>query len=184
MRPTILAAALMLTAAAPALAQTPAPAPAPAETPAANPADVASADAILAALYDVISGERDQPRDWNRFRGLFHPSARLIPIAVPAEGPARVAVLSPEDYIARSGPFLLQGFQEREIARRTETFGRLTHVFSTYEARRSLADAEPFMRGVNSIQLFDDGTRWWVLTVYWQPETPTIRLPDDDLPTP
>jgi hypothetical protein len=183
MRLTTLAAALLLSAASPALAQTP-PAPATASTPAPAPADVASADAILAALYDVISGDAGVPRDWNRFRSLFHPSARLMPIAIPATGPASVTALSPDDYIARAEPALMRGFHEHEIARRTETFGRMTHVFSTYDSRRAATDAEPFARGINSIQLFDDGTRWWILSVYWQGETPTIQLPAEYLPTP
>jgi hypothetical protein len=183
MRSTILAAALMLSVASPTLAQT-SPAPATAIAPAPSPADVASADAILAALYDVISGDAGVPRDWNRFRSLFHPSARLVPIGTPADAPANVAFLSPDDYIARAEPFLMRGFHERETARRTETFGHMTHVFSTYDSRRAATDTEPFARGINSIQLFDDGTRWWILSVYWQGETPAIQLPPEYLPTP
>ena len=33
--------------------------------------DTTSPDAIIAALYDVISGPAGQARDWDRFRGLF-----------------------------------------------------------------------------------------------------------------
>ena len=49
----------------------------PAPPPPAKPADVASPDAILAATYDVISGPATQKRDWDRFRSLFIPGARL-----------------------------------------------------------------------------------------------------------
>lgn len=41
--------------------------------------DVASMEAILAALYDVISGPAGQARDWDRMRAMFFPGARLIP---------------------------------------------------------------------------------------------------------
>jgi len=43
-------------------------------------------------------------------------------------------------------------------------------------------DARPFLRGINSIQLFNDGTRWWIVSVYWQAETPTLPLPPEYLP--
>ena len=45
----------------------------------ADPKDVASLDAIMKAIYDVISGDAGKPRDWDRFRALFHKDARLIP---------------------------------------------------------------------------------------------------------
>lgn len=181
MRPTILAAALLALAPAQALAQT-APEPTPATANAAYAADVASADAILAALYAVISGDAGVARDWDRFRNLFHPSARLMPTGQ-RDGVGVLTPLTPQDYVDRAGPTLVRdGFHEREIARRTETFGAVTHVWSTYEARRALSDAQPFLRGVNSIQLFNDGARWWIVSVYWQAETPTLPLPPEYLP--
>lgn len=78
-------------------------------------------------------------------------------------------VLDVEGYIARVEPlFAREGFYETEVARRTEQFGRIAHVWSTYESRRDPGDAQPIMRGVNSFQLFNDGNRWWILSVYWQ----------------
>ena len=76
MRLSILTTALLLACAAPAAARTPS-APPPVE--AAVPADVASPEAIVAALYQVISGDAGVARDWDRFRPLFHPTARLMP---------------------------------------------------------------------------------------------------------
>ena len=184
MRLTILATALLLSCAGTAAARTPAPVAAVQTAPVPNTADVASADAILAALYSVISGDAGVPRDWNRFRSLFHPSAHLIPIGGPAAGPTTATFLTPDDYIVRAEPLLMRGFHEREISRRVETFGHMTHVFSTYDSRRAASDAEPFARGIDSIQLFDDGTRWWIVSVYWQGETPRIPLPPAYLPTP
>ncbi len=180
MRLSILAAALALTFAAPALAQTP-PAPAPVST--AAPADVATPEAIVAALYDVISGDAGVARDWDRFRALFHPTARLMPSGQNAQGVGVVRSVTPDEYITRSEPFLVgEGFHEREIARRTERFGRIAHVWTTYESLHSLSDPQPFARGINSIQLFHDGTRWWILSVYWQGETPAEPIPTGYLP--
>jgi hypothetical protein len=63
-----------------------------------------------------------------------------------------------------------------EIARRTERYGSVVHVFSTYESRRNADDAEPFMRGINSIQLLYEKGRWWVVTIFWQPNTRTCPV--------
>lgn len=179
MRLSILLATLALALAAPVAAQT-APPPSPVSTVVA--ADVATPEAIVAALYESISGDAGVARDWDRFRVLFHPSARLMPIGGPAAGPATLTPLTPDDYIARAEPFLLRGFHERETARRSERFGHMAHVFSTYDSRRAASDPEPFTRGINSIQLFHDGTRWWIVSVYWQGETPTIPIPAEYLP--
>lgn len=145
---------------------------------AARSADVRSQDAILAALYDVISGPAGQRRDWDRMRSLFVPGARLIPAVYRLDSAATLRMWSVEQYIAEAGPRLeASGFFEREIARRTEQYGGVTHVFSTYDSKRTLADPKPFARGINSIQLFFDGQRWWVVTVFWEGERPVNPIP-------
>jgi hypothetical protein len=150
--------------------------------PPPDPRDFESIEAIIAATYDVISGPVGKKRDWDRERSLFYPGARLIPTAtVPGKTDVDLApqVLDVEGYIARVEPlFAKEGFYEKEIARRTEQFGRIAHVWSTYESRHDPSEPEPFMRGINSIQLFNDGKRWWILSIYWQHESPTDRLPE------
>ncbi|MBS1798149.1 MAG: hypothetical protein JSS81_30325 [Acidobacteria bacterium] len=145
----------------------------------ANPADVGSIDAIMKAVYDVISGDAGKPRDWDRFRSLFYKDARLIPSGKNAQtGIIGARALSPEDYVKRVEPvFAKDGFYEREKARRVEVYGNIAQVFSTYESFRSLSDKKPFMRGINSFQLLNDGQRWWVITIFWQAETPENPIP-------
>jgi hypothetical protein len=157
--------------------------PAAAETqavgPAAKPADVATIDAIIAAVYDVISGPAGKKRDWDRMRSLFIPDARLIPTGPQPGGGYRSRVLNVEDYVTHSSPFLeKEGFFEREIARTTEQFGHIAQVFSTYESRHTAEDAKPFQRGINSIQLMNDGQRWWIVTIFWQGEDEKNPLPE------
>jgi hypothetical protein len=150
----------------------------PAAVPAANPADVASMDAIIAALYDVISGPAGKKRDWDRMRSLFIPGARLIPTGPRPGGGVGSRVLTVDEYITRaSGFFDKEGFYERESARRTESFGSIAHLFSTYESRHKPDDPQPFQRGINSIQLMNDGQRWWVVTIFWQGEDKEHPLP-------
>ncbi len=156
-------------------AQNPPPA---APAPAARAADVASLDAILAALYDVISGPAGQARDWNRMRSLFAPGARLIPAVYRPNTTPALMPWTVDQYIETVGPRLEQGgFFEREVARTTVRYGGVVHAFSTYESRRLASDPAPFQRGINSIQLFFDGQRWWVVTIYWEGERPSNPIP-------
>ncbi len=154
-----------------------------ADWPAADPADVASIDAIMATVYEVISGPSDQDRDWDRFRSLMHPQARLIPTAVRA-GTGVANVLTVDAYAELAGRsfrdtplFQGKGFYETEAARRIERYGNVAHVWSTYESRLDPSEA-PFARGINSFQLFWDGSRWHVLTIFWEQETEATPLPD------
>jgi hypothetical protein len=170
----IVFAGLVLSA-SPALGQEAAETPTP---PAADPADVASIDAIMAAVYDAISGPAG-PRDWDRFRSLFIPEARLISLGRNQEGQIRKRAMDVEAYISGADRYFSQnGFFERELARRTEQFGSIAHAFSTYESRHNADDAQPFSRGINSFQLMNDGERWWVVTIYWQAESPGLTIPD------
>jgi hypothetical protein len=157
-------------------------APAPPHAP--KPADVATPEAILAATYHVISGPATQKRDWDRFRSLFVPGARLIPtVAKKTGGGYETRVITPDEYATYADAYFQKnGFAEREIARKEERYGNIMQIFSTYESRHDASDAQPFARGINSFQLFYDGTRWWVVTIFWQEETPDNPLPKEFLP--
>jgi len=147
--------------------------------PAARAADVASIDAIIAALYDVISGPAGAPRDWDRMRSLFAPEGRMGAVGARPDGSYVFRAMTPDDYIARNTKaFATMGFFETEKARTTETFGQIAHVFSTYEVRHAKDDAKPFMRGINSIQLIHDGRRWYVLSLIWRAEDAKLPLPE------
>ncbi len=144
----------------------------------ANPKDVESAEALVAALYNVISGPAGEKRNWERMRTLFLPEGKLMATGKKPDGTMGKRIMTVEDYIATSGPFLeKEGFFEREIGRRIEQFGSVVHVFSTYDSKRKLTDEKPFMRGINSIQLWNDGKRWWIVSVFWQAETPDNPIP-------
>jgi hypothetical protein len=147
-----------------------------------NSADVSSIDAIIKASYATISGPAGQKRDWERERSLFLPGARLIPTAtVPGRNDVDLAplILDVEAYIQRVEPlFADKGFYETEVARRTEQFGRIAQIWSTYESRYREDDQEPFMRGINSFQLFRDSSRWWIVNIYWQHESAAHPIPE------
>jgi hypothetical protein len=169
----------LLVVAAPIGAQGASTRPAAPATAAANPADVASIDAIIGALYDVISGDAGEARDWDRMRSLFHPGARLIPTRPTQGGGAEARVMTLQEWIdGATGYFAREGFHEREIGRRVERYGNVVHAFSAYESVHAPSEA-PFARGVNSIQLLKDGGRWWVVTIFWDAEREGNPVPAD-----
>ena len=144
--------------------------------PPAKPADVDSIDHILAAIYDVISGPAGT-RDWNRFRSLFIPTARLTSTGKAPDGAILVHPNSVDDYVNRAGAFFLKtGFFESALVNRVQTYGNVAQVFSSYESRHATGEA-PFARGINSIQLLHDGHRWWVVSILWDSERPDNPLP-------
>jgi len=145
---------------------------------------VQTLDSTLETLYAVISGEKGEKRDWALFNYLFHPDARLIPSGkMKDRNLYRARYITPAEYVATSGSYLEEnGFFEKELHRKTDTFGNITQVFSTYESYRSEKDTEPFMRGINSIQLLNSGERWYIINIYWTQEGPDNPIPKAYLP--
>ena len=77
-----------------------------------------------------------------------------------------------DEYAENTMPFFdANDFYEIETARRIDVFGNMAHVWSNYEARTSLDDAEPERRGINSIQLFRDANQGWrIISMIWDNE--------------
>lgn len=155
---------------------------APAATPAvaANPADVKSVDALLAAIYDVISGPAGD-RDWPRFQSLFLPEAHLIVNSKTPKG-VRHRVVTPTEYQQRAGAsFRKESFFERAIHNDIDQYGGIAQVFSTYESSHE-KNGKPFERGINSFQFLFDGERWWIVNILWDNETADNPIPPQFLP--
>lgn len=144
---------------------------------------VKTIDSTIETLYAVISGEKGEARNWELFKYLFHADAKLIPSGKTRQEGSGARYMSAEQYIESSEKWLVEnGFFEKEINRVENTFGSITHLFSTYESYRSEKDKEPFARGINSIQLLNDGTRWWIINIYWAQENEENPIPEKYLP--
>jgi hypothetical protein len=147
--------------------------------------ELQSIEGILTTLYALISGPAGEPRDWDRFQSLFIAGARLIPTnrsIHDGQGGHPPDVMDVETFIRTTAPVVESaGFEERQIAMRVERFGCVAHAWSTYESRHAPGEA-PFARGINSIQLYHDGTRWWVVTVFWDSERADKPIPTAYLP--
>jgi hypothetical protein len=136
--------------------------------------DVTSIDNIIASMYDVISGPAVQ-RDWNRFHHLYHPNAYMMAIYASSDSTFSNRIFTPQEYVKRSDEMMRKNaFNEIELNRRTEQFGNLVNVFSAYEFTTPTLTKT----GINSLQLFFDGSRWWIMSIIWQESSPNLPLPE------
>lgn len=146
--------------------------------PNTRPADVGTIDSIIPALYATISGGPGVARQWERFHTLFHPNAQMVPTRCGATR-CIAQFMTPKEYQQRADSLLTTlGFREHELARRTDRYGAIAQAYSSYASFRH-AETAPFSRGINSIQLFWDGTRWWIMSIVWDDERPDNPLPSD-----
>lgn len=144
----------------------------------ANPADVSTIDGIIKAFYEVISGKPGEPRQWSRDKTLYAPGVRMVGMTM-KDGKPRASLMTQEQYINGANEFFVkEGFFEREIGRETRRFGNLAHVFSAYEWETT-GEKKEKARGVNSIELYWDGTRWWISAVSWDEERPDNPIPKE-----
>ena len=146
----------------------------------ANPADVSTIDGIVKAFYEVISGGKNVPRQWSRDKTLYAPDIRFVAMSE-EKGKIRAGLMNHKQYVNSSNEFFVkEGFTEREINRVVRRFGNIAHVFSVYEY--STEDKKEKGRGVNSIELFFDGSRWWISAVSWDEERAGNPIPKEFLP--
>jgi predicted metalloprotease with PDZ domain len=143
--------------------------------PAASPADVAEVDAVVKALYDVISGAAGQ-RNWDRFRSLFYPGATMGAVVTTPQG-KKYQKFTPEEYIKMNDPHFKQiAFYEKEVGRTVNSFGNIAQVFTAYEY--TLETPEPVkQRGINSVELIKENGRWHILSLTWDEENAQNPLP-------
>jgi len=149
----------------------------------ARPEDVSSIDAIIKATYETISGGVAVPRQWSRDLSLFDPNARLLVVSVnPETKMAKTHSLTHEQYVDGADSFMVkEGFVERELGHKTNQFGHVASVLSSYEGKLS-SSGKVIARGVNIFTLYNDGKRWWILSIIWDEEHPDNLIPAELLP--
>jgi len=142
--------------------------------------DTSSPEAIVAATYESIEREPGGEFDWDRFRSLFLPEARLIPNTEQRGG--NFDVLTPEGFVewiagatTIGGPND-QGFAESGVHNVVERYGDIAHVFSTYE-KHLWGETEVIGRGINSFQLVQRDGRWWIVGIVWDEDYAAGPIP-------
>jgi hypothetical protein len=148
----------------------------------ARPEDVTTLDGIMKAYYDVVSGPAGSLPDPGRDQSLHDPNAQVALLDRKADGTAAVVVTTLAGYYEKSGTGpRKRGFFEHEIHRVVQRIGSLVHVWSTYESAET-PNGKAFSRGINSIQMYWDGKRFWILGWVFDDERNGNKVPDEYLP--
>lgn len=150
---------------------------------AARPEDVSTIDGIIKAYYEVVSGPAGQPRQWDRDATLYIPNVRFVIVSEDATGKTTAESMTHQEFVDMSEAAMGgKAFYEHEIHRITQRAGNIAHVFSTAE-RSSSPDGKAEGRGIDSIELFWDGKRWWITGAnLWDVNTVKHPLPQEFLP--
>jgi|SRR6516165_9360832 hypothetical protein len=135
-------------------------------------------DELIKAMDEAVSGPGNKDRTC--FRALFLPETRLIPLRHLPDGSYQPRVLTVDDWINIVGKRGGESFTEHQIKVKSETYGHMAHLWSTYETRG--ADGKAMDRGINSIQAIFDGKQWKVIQIVWQAESPSEQVPEKYLP--
>jgi hypothetical protein len=133
---------------------------------------------LTKALDDAVSGPGNKDRSC--FRDLFLPDARLTPVRKTDDGFAP-HLLTVDDWINAVAKRGSTPFYEHQIKVRTETYGHFAHLWSTYDIRDT-PDGKATVFGINSIQAVNDGKRWRVINILWEPDTTAGPVPKQYLP--
>jgi hypothetical protein len=149
----------------------------------ARPEDVSTIEGIVKASYETISGGVGVARQWGRDRTLYDPFMRFVSLSKdPKTGKITRSSGSEQDYADHADAYFVKvGFTEHEMAHEIHGFGNVATVLSSYEGKET-ATNKPTDRGVNIFQLYNDGKRWWILSMTWDEERPDNPLPTVLLP--
>jgi hypothetical protein len=139
--------------------------------------DVSSIDAIIKTVYESITFREGEEPDLDRFRSLFIANASFIRITPDGVNKMDLGAFI-SSFSNRIDTGAMKSFSESEISRKTHSFGSIAQVWSTYKKGINTEDPVSFGRGINSIQLFNDGKRWWITSIIWQDETNDNPIPE------
>ncbi len=143
--------------------------------------DVESLDGILNAYYEVVSRPEGTAPDRERDEWIHHPDALVAITGLGADGAPAIQTMTLAEYHDRFGAADAEAFFEWEVHRVVQRFGNVAHVWSTYASSRE-PDGEVFGRGINSIQLYHDGDRWWITSWIFDQERAGNEIPAEFLP--
>jgi len=147
-----------------------------------RPDDVSTIDGMVRAYFEVVSGPAGKDREWGRDATLYVPGIRFLIFAEDKNGNTAVRTLTHQEFVDESEADRAgKAFYEREVHRIAHRAGNVVHVLSTAEQRDS-PDGPPRGRSVDSLEMYWDGSRWWITNANIWEETKAHPLPKDFLP--
>lgn len=133
--------------------------------------ETAAIEARIDALYAVISGPVGEARDFDAMREMFMDGAAMGAVSAGEAGNGTGRVITLEDYIERSGPWLVEnGFTERATRTEITQWGEIAYARSAYEGVNGVT-GEVFLIGVNFITLFKIDGHWKIASILWRTQT-------------
>ena len=139
--------------------------------------EVGTLDGIIKAYYEVVTVKKGEKVSYERDSLLHVVNASVGMAEKGKDGKVRVRLITLKQFHQNSDAYLEKdGFYEKEISRKVENFGAIYHVWSTYESR-NVADGPVIERGINSIELYFDGTRFWILSWVFDNESKEQPIP-------
>ena len=129
--------------------------------PPAKSADVESIDAIMKAYYEVVSGPAGAVPDKDRDVSLHHPDHWIAIANTDANGKPTIQSMNIDGFYGDLKP-REEGFFEWETERVVHRHKNMATVWSHYATAKT-EGGEPFNTGVNTITLWFDGSRWWIM---------------------
>lgn len=143
--------------------------------------NLSTLDGIIKAYYDVVTVKKGGKISYARDSSLHWPNVNVGFTGKSKDGKPTFRYISLKEYHRLSDAGLERnGFDEHEISRKTEKFGSIYHVWSTYESR-NIAGGPIIERGINSIELYFDGTRFWILGWFFDGERKDNPIPKEYL---
>jgi hypothetical protein len=140
--------------------------------------ELSSIDGVLKTFYASLGFPEGKGPDWEKFRSLFGFSTSPC-VRVAGDS---VMTMDREGFISfftgRITRGTLKSFEEKELSRAGEYFGRIAQVFSTYEKKMNLAAGGAPVRGINSFSLYFKDDRWYIASVVWQDESEAKPIPE------
>ena len=144
----------------------------------ADPAtDRATPESVVAASYLAISGPAGAKRDFARLEAIAAADVRFVMVTREPGGGTATRSMGIQDF-EKAYEEVIGGraFFESELSHRSEGFGDVMTVLSTYESRDAPGNV-PFARGLNSYQLVKGTDGWRIQTIFWEDEAPNDPLP-------
>ena len=147
----------------------------------ARPADVNTLDGLMRAFYEIVNTAPEDARQWDRDRTLYVPWVRFIATSTDASGKVKTRIWTHQQYVEATEPLVAAGFKEWEISRKTKQYGNIAHIDSVYEGEAVADGKVERFKGLNSIEAYFDGSRWWISSVMWMSESPAHPIPGEFL---
>jgi hypothetical protein len=138
--------------------------------------DAVELQKLIGKFYDVLSFSDTTTLKLDSLPAFFTRDGKLVA----AFGKDITTWTAPEfvGFIRKSIP--AQGItsrSEKELFEKTEWFGNIAHVFSTYELTVQAKGQKITRRGINSIQLVKQNDNWNIISLTWDREGDSLKLP-------